>query len=125
MKIYESSEDYLECILMLSHRLPAVRSIDIVHETGYAKPSISVAMKKLRENGYISVDEDQHIFLTESGKEIAERVYERHRILTETLIAIGVSRETAESDACRIEHDISDETFEKIKEFGKLSDGRK
>ena len=110
---------------MLSHRLPAVRSIDIVHETGYAKPSISVAMKKLRENGYISVDEDQHIFLTESGKEIAERVYERHRILTETLIAIGVSRETAESDACRIEHDISDETFEKIKEFGKLSDGRK
>ena len=115
MKIYESSEDYLECILVLSHRLPAVRSIDIVHETGYAKPSISVAMKKLRENGYIKMDEDQHITLTEAGRSIAERIYERHLVLTELLVEIGVSRETAENDACRIEHDISDESFEKIK----------
>lgn len=115
MKIYESSEDYLECILKLSSELDSVRAIDIVHETGYAKPSISVAMKKLRENGYIVIDRGQHITLTDSGRRIAETVYERHKVLTGLLISFGVSPDTAESDACRIEHDISDETFAAVK----------
>ena len=115
MKIYESSEDYLECILKLSAKADAVRAIDIVRETGYAKPSISVAMKKLRENGYIETDAEQHITLTESGRAIAERIYERHKVLTELLISFGVSPDTAVSDACRIEHDISDETFDAVK----------
>lgn len=117
MKIYESSEDYLECILVLSMRQPTVRSIDIVHETGYAKPSISVAMKKLRENGYITVDEDSHIRLTESGTEIAKRVYERHMLLTEMFEKLGISHDVADADACRVEHVISEETFLKLKEY--------
>lgn len=117
MKIYESAEDYLETILKLHRKTGAVRSIDIVNELGYSKPSVSVAMKKLREGGYIVVDEEGHIRLTASGEEVASRVYTRHQLLTAFLASLGVSEETAAEDACRIEHDISAETFGKIKEY--------
>lgn len=115
MQIYQSAEDYLEAILMLKERLGQVRSIDIVNELGYSKPSISVAMKKLRENGYLTMDGEGFITLTESGLAIAQRVYSRHRLLTEFFISLGVGAQTAAADACKIEHDLSEETFEKIK----------
>lgn len=117
MKIHESAENYLETILILGKRLGPVRSIDIATELEYTKPSVSVAMKNLRENGYIKVDADGYITLTESGREIAETMYERHTVLTNCLIAIGVDERTAVEDSCRIEHVISRETFEKIREF--------
>lgn len=116
MNIYESAEDYLEAILMLRERIGMVRSIDIVNQLGYSKPSVSVAMKRLRENGYIQMDGDGYITLTPAGMEIASRVYTRHRLLTNFLVQLGVSEEVAAADACKIEHDLSDETFEKIKE---------
>lgn len=116
MNIYESAEDYLETILILSTVSSDVRSIDIATEMGFSKPSVSRAMKNLRENGYILMDEKGLITLTESGKEIAERIYERHKFFTDALIAIGVDPEIAVRDACRIEHDLSIESFEKIKE---------
>lgn len=116
MKIYESAEDYLEAVLMLRERLGMVRSIDIVNQLGYSKPSVSVAMKRLRENGYIQMDNDGYITLTPAGLEIANRVYTRHRMLTDFFIQLGVSEETAAADACKIEHDLSEETFQKIKE---------
>ena len=116
MRIYQSAEDYLEAILMLRERNGSVRSIDIVNELGYSKPSISVAMKKLRENGYVNMDEDGLITLTPAGEEIAGRIYTRHRLLTQFFVRLGVSEEVAAADACKIEHDLSDETFEKIKE---------
>ena len=115
MKIYESAEDYLEAILVLRERIGLVRSIDVVNELGYSKPSVSVAMKKLRENGYVVVDGEGHIRLTEDGEAIASRVYSRHRLLTQFFIRLGVSPEVAADDACKIEHDLSEETFEKIK----------
>ncbi len=124
MKIHESAEDYLETILMLKERLGAVRSIDIVHELGYSKPSISVAMKRLRENGYIHMDADGFITLNPAGMEIAERIYTRHRLLTQFLVRIGVSEETAAADACKIEHDLSDETFQKIRAYAFSSQKR-
>lgn len=117
MKIQESAENYLETILILKQKLGNVRSIDIANELNYTKPSISVAMKHFRENGYISIDENGFISLTQRGLDIAERVYKRHTLLTKALIYIGVSEETAKEDACRIEHDISDETFTKLQEF--------
>jgi Mn-dependent transcriptional regulator len=117
MKIQESAENYLESILMLSKTKPNVRSIDIAVELNYTKPSVSVAMKKLRENGYIMVDIDGHITLTEAGLEIAEKMYERHKFLTDFLVKVGVSKEIAANDACRIEHVLSAESFEKIKEY--------
>lgn len=116
MEIHESAEDYLETILMLKERCGQVRSIDIVNEMGYSKPSISVAMKRLRENGYITMDVDGYITLTEPGMEIAQRIYARHKLLTKFLLSLGVSEKNAAADACKIEHDISDETFEKLKE---------
>ena len=116
MKIRESAENYLETILMLYKKNGHVRSIDIANELGYSKPSISHAMKQLRENGYITVDELGYISLTETGKSIAERMYERHGILSQYLISIGVSETTATEDACRIEHVISEESFEKMKQ---------
>ncbi len=116
MKIRESAENYLETILILYKKNGHVRSIDIANELGYSKPSISYAMKQFRENGYISVDDLGYITLTESGKEIAERMLERHSILTEYLLSIGVSQEAASEDACRIEHVISEESFEKMKQ---------
>lgn len=115
MKIYESAEDYLESILMLKERLGVVRSIDIVNELNVSKPSVSVAMKKLRENGYIHMDADGFITLLPEGQEIANRIYTRHRLLTQFFIRLGVSGEVAAADACKIEHDLSEETFEKIK----------
>ncbi len=115
MKMQESGEMYLETILVLSKKLNVVRSIDIAEEMGYSKPSVSRAVGKQKEGKYIVVDEDGFIALTGTGREIAERIYERHTVLSDLLIRIGVSPETAVADACRVEHDISEETFEAIK----------
>ena len=121
MIIHESAEDYLETILILKERIGQVRSIDIVNELGFSKPSISVAMKRLRENGYIEMDPEGYITLLPPGMEIAKRIYTRHRTLTKFLVQLGVSEETAALDACKIEHDLSDETFECITEHTKTS----
>ncbi len=115
MKILESAENYLETILILQNRIGNVRSIDIVAEMGFSKPSVSVAMKNLRENGYIHVDENGFITLQDSGRVIAEKIYERHTLFTEWLTSLGVSPKTAAEDACRIEHVISDESFQAMK----------
>lgn len=115
MNIHESAEDYLERILMLRLKNGLVRSIDIVRDMDYSKPSVSVAMKRLRESGYIEMDVDGYITLLPSGEAIATRIYERHQILTQFLVQLGVSAENAVADACKIEHDISDESYEKIK----------
>lgn len=115
MAIYQSGEDYLEVILVLKKRLGVVRSIDIVNELHYKKPSVSIAMKKLRESGYIVTDAEGHITLTEQGQEVAERVYERHQVLTSMLVSLGVDSETAADDACKIEHHLSQQTFECLK----------
>ena len=115
MQIKESAEDYLEKILILSNKNSLVRSIDIVNYMKLSKPSVSVAMKNLREKSYVTVDEDGFISLTEKGKQRAESVLERHTILSDWLIGIGVSKETAQADACRIEHDLSEESFAAIK----------
>lgn len=114
MVIHASAEDYLEVILILTERLGLVRSIDIVNELGYSKPSISVAMKKLRENGYIEMDGEGYIRLLPPGMEIAQRIYRRHKLLKSFLISLGVDETTATEDACKIEHCISEETFEKL-----------
>jgi len=113
--IYESAENYLEAILVLRNRIGFVRSIDVAGELNVSKPSVSIAMKKLRETGYIEVDGEGHITLLPDGEAVAQRIYERHRLLTEFFVRLGVSEETAAADACKIEHDLSDETFEKIK----------
>lgn len=117
MKSNESSEDYLESILILSGKLPVVRSVDIANELGYKKSSVSVAMKKLRELDHITMTDAGYIYLTETGKEIAERVYERHNLFTDFLTNMGVDPETAENDACRIEHVISEDSFAAFKKF--------
>ena len=117
MKIHESAENYLETILVLSQRKQFVRSIDIVNELNFSKPSVSIAMKHLRENGYIVMDEDGYITLTVTGSEIANRIYERHQLISTMLIKIGVEPEIAKEDACRVEHDISQNTFEKLKSW--------
>lgn len=119
MKIHESAENYLETILMIKNKKGAVRSIDIANELEFSKPSVSVAMKNLRENGYIDVDANGYITLLESGKEIAEKMYERHTTLSNWLIGLGVNPETAVEDACRIEHIISAESFDAIKKLAK------
>lgn len=113
----ESSENYLETILILSKRLPVVRSVDIAAEMNFKKSSISVAMKNLRENGYIKVNESGFIFLTEKGRELADMIYERHTFLSGWLMALGVDEKTAVEDACRMEHDISRESFAAIKKY--------
>lgn len=115
MKIHESAENYLETILILSERIGNVRSIDIVNELNFSKPSVSVAMKNLRQNGYVLVNEEGYITLTEQGRSIAETMYERHTLLSKWLMQIGVSEETALHDACKIEHVISSESFEALK----------
>ncbi len=115
MRILKSSEDYLEAMLMLRERHGYIRSVDIAAELGVTKPSVSYAVKRLRENGYLLMDKDGAIALTDAGLEIASRMYERHRLLATYLMQIGVSEQTAREDACRIEHDISMETFEAIK----------
>lgn len=117
MVIHESAEDYLESILVLKERRGIVHSIDIVNELGYSKPSVSIAMKKLRENGYISMSPDGSITLNESGLAIASRVYDRHKTITRLFVLLGVSPDAAAEDACMVEHDLSDETFGKIRQF--------
>ena len=116
MKLFESGEDYLERILILKERMGQVRSIDIVNDMGFSKPSVSVAMKKLRENGFITIDKNGFISLTEEGNQIATNIYERHQVLTKLFMSLGVDEEIAMKDACKIEHDLSDETFQAIKE---------
>lgn len=117
MVIHESAEDYLESILVLRERRGQVRSIDVVNELGYSKPSVSIAMKKLRESGYISMDADGSITLNESGLEIASRIYGRHKTITRFFVLLGVDPTVAAEDACKVEHDLSDETFARLKEF--------
>ena len=116
MNIHESAEDYLEAILILRERQGAVRSIDVVRQLELTKPSVSVAMKRFRENGYIEMDADGYITLLPPGEEIAQRIYGRHKLLTQFLILLGVSEETAAADACKMEHDLSEETYARIKE---------
>lgn len=115
MKIQESAENYLETILMIKEEKGQVRSIDIVHHLDFSKPSISRAMSLLRTNGYIEMDKDGYIELTPAGMEIASRIYERHRLLTQWLTRLGVDPKVAQADACRMEHDISEETFQCLK----------
>lgn len=115
MAVNESAENYLETILILSKRLPVVRSIDIVNELGFKKSSISIAMKNLREKKHITVTDAGFIYLTDTGREIAEMIYERHELLSSWLVQLGVSREIAAEDACKIEHVISKESFEALK----------
>lgn len=114
-EVSEAVENYLETILVLSAKKPDLHAIDICDELGYSRPTVSVVVKQMKGNGLITVDEFNHIALTERGRTIAESIYERHNIISEFFMAIGVSRETALEDACKIEHDISDETFECIK----------
>lgn len=116
MKLQESGEMYLETILVLKKRFGYVRSIDIAHELNFSKPSVSRAISLLRENDYVTFDPNGMILLTDKGLAVAEKIYERHNVLTSCLIALGVSKENASADACRIEHVISDESFAKIKE---------
>lgn len=118
MNIHESGEDYLETILVLREKIGMVRSIDIVRELDYSKPSVSIAMKRLRESGYIEMDAEGFITLLPPGEEIAQRIYRRHRLLTEFLEGLGVSEENASADACKMEHDISAESFDKIVRYG-------
>lgn len=115
MNIHESAENYLEAILIIKNEKGSVRSIDIANHLNFSKPSVSVAMKNLRENGYISIDPDGFISLEESGKKIAEKIYERHMLLSDWLTRLGVPRDIATEDACRIEHVISEESFSAIK----------
>ena len=122
MAIHESAEDYLETILVLQEECGQVRSIDIVNKLGYSKPSISIAMKKLRENGYISMSPDGLITLNESGLAIARRVYDRHRVITSLFTLLGVSPEQAAEDACKVEHDLSPETVNCISAFVKAKE---
>ena len=115
IRIQESAEDYLETILILSRRQQQVRSIDIVNEMNFSKPSVSIAMKNLREKGQIQMDSDGYITLTEEGHKIASQIYERHLLISKLLMQIGVEEQTALEEACWIEHDISQDTFEKLK----------
>lgn len=116
MEIHESGEDYLESILVLKETHGYVRSIDVARHKNYSKPSVSRAMGLLRENGYITIDRDGLIDLTPSGQEVAARIYERHQLLTRWLVSLGVEPEVATMEACHIEHDVSEDTFQKMKE---------
>ena len=122
MTIHQSAEDYLETILMLTERQGKVRSIDVVNELGFTKASVSIAMKKLRENGYIAVDGEGNLTLLPPGQEIAERIYSRHRLLTHFFIQLGVDEKTAAAHACKAEHILSEVTLEKIRERALLTD---
>ena len=116
MKIHASGEDYLEAVLILQKKQGMVRSIDLARHMGFSKPSISHAVGVLKNGGFLTVGEDGFLHLTAIGREVAEKIYERHQFFTEQLVAAGVDRETAEQDACRIEHVISDTSFQKLKE---------
>ena len=122
MQIHQSAEDYLETILMLSQRMGKVRSIDVVNELGFTKASVSIAMKKLRENGYIAVDGEGNLTLLEPGLEIAQRIYSRHQLLTHFFVQLGVDEQTAAEDACKAEHILSEQTLEKIRESALRND---
>ena len=115
MKILRASEDYLEAMLIMKNRRGYIRSIDIAEYLGVTKPSVSYATKRLRENGYITMDREGLITLTDKGREIAERIYDRHKRLTEVLMYLGVDEETARTDACKIEHDLSEASFQALK----------
>lgn len=115
MRLHESGEMYLETILILSQKQNMVRSIDVAEDMGFSKPAVSRAMAKLKADKYILIDSEGYIALTESGRQIAEKIYERHTILTRFLIRLGVDEETAAADACKIEHDMSDKTFDALK----------
>ena len=120
MSLHESGEMYLETIYVLSKNSSTVRSLDVAEEMNFSKPSVSVAMKNLRENGYIEVDSSGYITLLDSGRQIAEKIYERHTTLSKWLVSLGVDAKTAAEDACRIEHIISSESFEAIKKIAKI-----
>ena len=115
MKLYESGEDYLEAVLMLQKKNGMVRSVDLARHMGFSKPSISHAVGVLKDGGYLLVDGDGYLHLTDAGKAVAEKIYERHRFLKEMLTGLGVPQETAEEDACRIEHVISEVSFQSLK----------
>ena len=115
MKIHKSGEDYLEAVLMLQKKQGMVRSVDVARHMEVSKPSVSHAVATLQDGGFLTIDDDYFLHLTDTGREVAEKIYERHRFFTEQLIAVGVDKETAVQDACRLEHVISDESFEKLK----------
>ena len=115
MAIYESGEDYLEAILMIGQEKGMVRSVDIANQLGYSKPSVSVAVRNLCESGHITMDEDKHVHLTEAGKAVAEQIYDRHRTLEAILVSLGVDKAQAAKDACKVEHDLSQESYDAIK----------
>ena len=125
MKIQESAENYLEAILVLGERQGNVRSIDVANELGFSKPSVSRAIGLLKNGGYITADGEGHLFLTDEGKYLAGKIYERHLVLTRCLVALGVNEETADADACKIEHHLSDETFAAIKRHAEKALGIK
>lgn len=115
MAVSEAIENYLETIYILSQKQSEVHAIDICSYLSYSRPTVSIVLRQMREHGLVTVNEDNHIFLTDEGLAIARRIFERHELLTNMLMMLGVSRETAQHDACKIEHDLSDETFEAIK----------
>ena len=117
MPIHESGENYLETIYMLGEKQGSVRSIDVVNHLGFSKPTVSVAVHTLERNGFLIIGQEGHLHLTEAGLEIAERIYERHRVLSSILVHLGVPEAVALEDACKLEHDLSDISFEKIKEY--------
>lgn len=117
MEVLESGQNYLEAVLMISEKKKDVHAIDIVNELNFSKPSVSIMLKKLENGGYLTIDGNNHLHLTESGMEIAKKIYERHLVLTDILKHLGIDDKIAEEDACKIEHDLSDVTFEKIKEY--------
>ncbi len=123
MPLLEAGENYLETILMLSKTQKEIHAIDVVNQLGYSKPSVSIMLKKLKDEKYIEIDSNSHLHLTKIGKEIATKIYERHTTLTDFFKSIGVDSATAEADACKIEHDLSDETFSAIKNFIKKLEG--
>ena len=124
MAITEAVENYLETILILSQKQPDVHAIDICSYLGYSRPTVSIILKKMKDEGLVTVDDDNHIRLTDTGKEVAERIYDRHTVLTDLFIYLGVNRDVAAEDACMVEHDISDETFECLRaHYKKLSEG--
>ena len=117
MAITEAVENYLETILILSQKRPDVHAIDICSYLGYSRPTVSIILKKMKDEGLVTVDGDNHIRLTNVGKDVAERIYDRHKILTDFFTFLGVSRDVAAEDACKVEHDISDETFELLRKY--------
>lgn len=128
MAITEAVENYLETILILSKQQPDVHAIDICSYLGYSRPTVSIVLKKMKDDGLVSVNSDNHITLTERGREVAEHIYDRHTVISEFFMLLGIKRDVAVEDACKIEHDISDETFELLREhYRKLAEenGRK